>query len=270
MLGVSFGDVAYGKIKVDFARDVSALSELAKPNLLTVLQERGLMIDDLNSWTAKAQGKLVTLEGELSESGLRLVSSLISPPTPALGGAEKEPSAEAAADATAKATQAHFRAVNELLEDLRGKRGQAKTVGQIGVWFDNYARRVDRLPMVNVDKEMLDYSRYVSQQLRNSAMAIKGIGIRSGVRQAQETTQGVSTPYASGGGYDNYRYGRYGWYAGVESRGMNRYEQAQTGARIRMEERGTGAAQARSIMQDIENVTAQVRRTMTEKYNLEF
>ena len=41
-------------------------------------------------------------------------------------------------------------------------------------------------------------------------------------------------------------------------------------ATIRVQEKAKGTSAARAIMKDLENVTAEVRRAMTQKYNVEF
>ena len=86
----------------------------------------------------------------------------------------------------------------------------------MGVWFQNYANKVDRLPILNVDTDMLQYGQYVAQQLRNASMAIKGYGINKRVAEVNADQsaapfggvlgQSANDYYASGasGGY----YGR--------------------------------------------------------------
>ena len=80
-------------------------------------------------------------------------------------------------------TQQYYKSVDHLLADLKSRKGEERTIGQIGVWFQSYANRVDRLPILNVDEEMLQYGQYVAQQLRNASMAIKGFGINKRVAE---------------------------------------------------------------------------------------
>ena len=103
-------------------------------------------------------------------------------------------------DPAAVASEKYFSSVNQYFEDLRDKEPQR--IAQYGVWFDKYARKIDQLPMVNVDSEMLTYGAYVAQQLRNAATAIQGIGIRSRVRQVDAADAGGVTPGYYGGNYN--------------------------------------------------------------------
>ena len=50
--------------------------------LLHALAKRGAMIDELQNWTPKVDGQQVTLEGDLTASGMKRIFSLFDrPPT---------------------------------------------------------------------------------------------------------------------------------------------------------------------------------------------
>jgi hypothetical protein len=46
-------------------------------------------------------------------------------------------------------------------------------MGQIGIWFRNFARRIDQLPMVNVHPELLDWGGFVADSLRQGQLAVQ-------------------------------------------------------------------------------------------------
>ncbi len=280
MLGITFSEVPFGSIKVDFGEDATLLKTAAQPLLLQALANHGAMIDDFNSWTVKTEGTQIRLSGKFSATGLRQVFSLFDPPTASsLPTEEKagDPSQQQQEDPPVVATQKYFAAVNEYIRDLRNKEPQR--IAQYGIWFDKYARKIDQLPMVNVDDEMLDYGAYVSQQFRNAGTAIQGIGARSRVRQVEN----VNSASYWGGNYDGagYYYGGYyyngGWggayarnaYANAAQQAGNR-QQFRVRTQIKTEERVAGANAARAIVKDIDQATAHVRREMTKKYNAEF
>ena len=82
---------------------------------------------------------------------------------------------------------------------VRQRKGiDVKTLGQLAMWIDQYARKIDRLPLVNVDKDMQDYSAEIAGLLRKMSAGYKGYGIRSGAREAQ---------YHSGTSSGDYGYG---------------------------------------------------------------
>ncbi len=269
-LGVVIGEKPFGKLKIDFAEDVTPIAGFVKPMLLEVLANQGALIDDFNDWKVVAKGRQVSIEGNLSATGMRQIFSVVDAPSNSMAADD------AVADATAErspgdtggiaeASQQHFHAVTQLLGDLR--RRDSSSIGQIGLFFTTYARKVDRLPILNVDEDLLAYSAWISQQLRGAAEAIQGIGIRSGERSAQ---------VYGGRGFDSggFRYGRFGAFGGGTAGyrvGVNTTSAVQAERRaIRAQEKAVGATDARAIMKDVEGATAEIRRTMTQRYQIEF
>jgi hypothetical protein len=303
MLGITFGKQPYGKIKIDFGQDVTALSDIAKPLVLDALANHGALIDEMSQWQLEMKGTSIYLGGNLGESGLMRISSLINLPThalhaPATGGGT--PSA-AGADTTAQAqaapnqeqvvqekTQQYFKSVEGLLRDLRSQKGEARTIGQIGVWFGTYANRVDRLPILNIDQQMLQYGQYVAQQLRNCSMAIKGYGINK--RVAEVNADNNAAPFGGVLGdsasdyYANGAYGRplgygaaYGWASRQGAAGtaywagrseMRQAMAARTAADVQL--KAGAAGQVQQIMEQLSEAHEKIRVMMTEKYKVEF
>jgi hypothetical protein len=85
---------------------------------------------------------------------------------------------------------------------LRDKEPQR--IAQYGVWFDKYARKIDELPIVNVD----------------------------------------------------------------DQEGLHQQQQART--QVKVQEKAAGTSAARAIVKDLEAATAQVRRDMAQKYQIDF
>jgi hypothetical protein len=278
VLGVTFTDQVSGKILVDFGRDATLLTPIAKPMLLHILGERGAMIDEFANWDVSVTGTRITLEGKLTDSGLTRLSSMVELPTQTLTQ-EKKPqttaqaspgdSSSAALDA-AQATQQYFKSVNHLLSDLKVQKKEARTMGQIGQWYDNYAHKIDQLPLLHVDDDMLKYGDFVASQLRDASMAIKGVGIRTRVGEVNAVASGVTNSYYGGGGFGNYGYAGYGYFGGSWTRGMTRNEQASARTQVRANETATGAASVQQILEQIEDASAKIRKAMTQKYQVEF
>ncbi len=272
MLGITLQDKRFGRIKVDFEQDVSSLNEIAKPMLLEVLRNQGAMIDEFETWTGGARGKEITLSGFLNESGARRIMSLLDTP-PALQpppSATESPAEEPAAgedSLVALSTQEYFQNVQRLLDDLRGRRRSTEFVtwGQVATWFDRYARKIERMPIANVDPEMLDWGAWVASSLRDAEAAMKGIGVRSGIRQSNlgNSTSSYSTGYLAG----VTRWGATGTYSTWtgETRDDLRLK-SQARARVRTQESIRGNTNANLIMQGLQNSMLDIRRRMTEKF----
>lgn len=274
-LGITFADQPYGKIKVDFTADANLLGSVAQPLFLEVLGKHGAMIDDLKQWKGQVTGKQATLAGYFTDDGMRRVLSLIDEPaTTAVADTDAAVQSASDADPTVVASQKYFKSVDSVLNDLRHHESP-KTIYQYGAWFDKYARRIDRLPMVNVDKEMIQYGTYVGQQLRNASAAIKGIGYRTRVGEVQAANSSGPGYYGNNyydGGYNyngyyyrggNGRAGAYNFQAGLQAE-----QKART--QVHSQARVSGAAAVRAIMQDIQNAERTVRVQMTEKYKVDF
>ena len=260
VLGIRMGKEAHSKLRIDFSGDPSILGDAAKPLMLELAAKIGAKISDLGDWKATIEKQRVSLEGTLSPAGLRRVTSLIEPPSSDVAAAEKskedestdssKPATKNKADSaasgseTALASQRYFRSIQTLLDDLNADVKSAVTIGQAGVWMQKYANRIDRLPSLNVDRDALNYGAYVSQELRAASAAVKGIGITSGAKR--------SAVYDSGNAY----YDRF--YSDAARRQVN------------AEARATGATSAVDIINEIAKASGNVRRTLSQRYMLDF
>ncbi len=98
------------------------------------------------------------------------------------------------------------------------------------------------------------------------------MGIQSNVRESQIISS------SAGYGYAGYRYGRYGTYGGygggavvpvydprAEARGIQAERRV-----VRAEEKGEAATDIQALRAQIVAATADIRRKMTQKYQVEF
>ena len=260
VLEVAFTDGSFGRVMVHFSRDASVLAPFAKPMLLEVLGNMGAMIDDIAEWEVKTEPMRFTFSGPLSESGRRRVLSLIDHPTEALiaAGADSRSAPPPESSKAAYATQQYFKSITKIRDDLREKGKDSKTFGQHAMWLDNWARKIDRLPIMDVDPDMLAYGSYVTSRMRDASASLKGIGIRSAARSAQ-----VPTTYSTGV-QTNYSYGWGGWSS------YSYYNNGSERRAIRQEEKAAGATSALGIQAEVEQETAKIRQAMTQKYKINF
>jgi hypothetical protein len=262
VLEVAVTDGAFGRLMVHFDEDASALIPVAKPLLMEVLGNQGATIDDIDTWEVTTEPKRFVFHGPLSQEGRRRVFSLIDNPAVALVA----PAGDGAAapnnpqlSKEAQASQEYFATISKIRDDLREKSKDVKTFGQHALWLDNWARRIDRLPILNVDPELLAYGRYLTARMRDASASLKGIGINSAAREAQVYQQYSTSSY----GYGGYYGGGYGYSAQWNNvEGQRRAIGAQ--------ERGKGATQAQQIAAEIENETVKIRQAMTQKYQINF
>jgi hypothetical protein len=262
VLEVAVTDGAFGRLMVHFDEDASVLIPVAKPLLMEVLGNQGATIDDIESWEVTTEPKRFVFHGTLSQEGRRRVFSLIDNPAVALvapaGEGQAAPN-NPQLSKEAQASQEYFATISKIRDDLRDKAKDVKTFGQHALWLDNWARRIDRLPILNVDPELLAYGRYLTARMRDASASLKGIGINSAARQAQVYQQ-YSTSSSGYGGYYGGGYNYSAQWNNVD--GQRRAIGAQ--------ERGKGATQAQQIAAEIENETVKIRQAMTQKYQINF
>jgi len=280
MIGITVGERPFGSIRVDFKGSAAALDGLGKPMILQALTNQGAMIEDVREWEASTKDNTLKLSGPLSTSGLRRILSVLELP-PALGRALQDAEQDLADNPeslTRIATQQFYTAVTGLLDDLKAQRRRQDmaTPGSVAMWYEKYAKKIDNLPILNVDEEMLMYGRDVSQLLRGGGSSLKAVGMRSATRQGENQPSGGAAVYSS---YNSYypsgSYSDYGPVGGYRSGyAVDLYagarQKGRSDAIIRQQERTRGAASAQQMWQQIDTQSADIRRAMTQKYEVEF
>jgi hypothetical protein len=238
------------------------------------------MIQEFVQWEATVQGKEITLGGPLLHSGRQRIFSLLDAPPelrtppPASPGETQQTEQKM----LALASQQYFKSVKNMLDDLGGKRQSEEFVtwGQVAVWFQKYAARIDQLPVLHVDPDLINWGSHVSDQLRQAQSAMQGIGTQTAYRMA--TTPNVqaynvrSTTVAGAGvgPYGGYRAGAATAYQYAYNPKLSMALQGQQDAQIRTEERISGNTSANLIMQGLQAETGEIRKRMTQKYQVEF
>ncbi len=277
-LGVTFGEAVRGSIRVDFSQSPDPLKEVGKGLLIETLEKHGSMIEDFRDWSPSVRENTLLLSGQLSAEGLRRLLSVLELPASLAEAVDrvKLSQDDSPESLTRAASQQYYRSLVVLLDDLRtkGKRDGVKTFGQAAIWYGKYARKIDDLPLLNVDPVLVDFGRQTSDRLRDAEMAMKGVGMRTSVR-----TSGNNAGYVDGdygyGGYRSY-YGGYG--TPYSSNVTTNFNVARSAVRaeqqadnvVRTQERVSGAAAVQQIWAEIDRASAEIRRDLTAKYQVEF
>lgn len=264
VLSVQVTDKREGSIEFQFGKSTTLMNAVALPLFEEMLSHLNIGLSDLGRWTASASGTSFVVKGEFSEEDLRKVVSLFAASSVTRDVDESEaastgsPGAPDPATATIEASRKYFRSVKGLIEELRKTLDKSRD-NQV-VWMERYARKIDDLPMKNVDKDLLTFGANVSSSFRYQAQAGRMGAVRTGVREAQP----VYRSYSYGAG----AVGPYGTYGGYSYSGTVKVEPERF--QIRTEERA-GFSQVRiSEMKQIEGGMVQIRRALTERYNTEF
>jgi hypothetical protein len=267
-LGIRLADRPFGKLTVDFRTNPITMTAIAKPLIVQALADGGMKIDDLDDWKVEMGPTTISLSGYLTTSGLRRAMAIIETPTSSESVADKSPpqtSPEASLSVQAKASLDHYRAVVDMFDDLKKDMGSVANLASTQTYFDKYAKRIERLPILNVDPEVLSYSAFVASSLRAASGAVRNMGIQSGVRQAEIVSSGA-------GGASYGRYGMYGGYAAVNSYDRTSDARAAESQRrvVRAEEKADMATNVQQLRAGVVSATTDIRRKMTQKYQVEF
>ncbi len=261
-LRVAIGKKAQAQLRIDFGSDIAILEPIAKELVLSVLGDLGANVSDLESWKVTLKPQAIHMEGPLSQDGLRRIFSVVELPTTKFStlkdtDGEGQSPGETPESMIREASLTYYRSIDVLLKDLRRDlRGQKASAAIM----ERYARKIDRMPILSVDPELLDYGSKVANTLRTMALTKRQGGVQ----------YGVNTAGMGGGGYANYATG-YG-YLGNEVGDLYSGARASAADRASMKAEALADANYARVegFKGIEDATAEIRRKMTEKYQVEF
>lgn len=255
-----------GELAVDFNDSPAVLGKDGKAMLLGVMERAGVSIASLYDWKASYESTRLVLRGDLTISDLRKILSLLEMPATGMHGGDGELADKDDTATIRRASKVYFSSVSTLIDDLEDdfRRSAEARRYSTSRYFERYAKRIEQLPILNVDTELIDYGLQVSEAFRGASVAQAGINIKTGVRSVGEQSGG-----GYGYGYD--RYGnRYGTGGGLSPGWQATKDTAQRQRVARYE--GNAAAQGNRLTtwKSVVDATAEMRVAMTRKYGVEF
>ena len=273
-LGISIGKEATGKLRVEFGKSTAMLGKAGKPLILEVLSNNDASIDEFADWKVTVSGNSISMQGKLTISGLRRVASLIELPSPDRAtidpNPEKVPGKTDAAylkQVTLENSKRYFASIESMIRGLRRPKGNSTS--STGLWMEKYARRVERLPVLHVDKDLLDYSSEVSVRLREAADAYRMVAVYA--KQQKVRGEKGYVPYTVRHPI-GYSY-TWGWTTS-NSTGWRRYDTTPAARRQNSatwrREKAKAVERRLELMKEIEQMTVDMRRKLTERYKTEF
>jgi hypothetical protein len=252
-LRLAIDDDCQGQLQVDFDADVAPLGDLAKPLVLGALENLGLATDELATWKVSLAEKSIRMNGPLSADGQRRVFSVIELPAPKLDATDAATAAGDPAAANDSETRerslAYFKSTEVLTADLRKGLKDTKATS---AWLERYAKRVDDLPVLHVDEQLLDYGDKLAETFRVMSLSKRQAGIRAGVR----ATEGSYAGFYDYNGYYNF--------------GSTAYSSAADRRQAEKEEMSVASDTRVQGWKLIDDATADIRRSLTKKYGVEF
>jgi hypothetical protein len=272
-LTISLTDQITAELRVDFDRPAAPLTGVAKPLFLAALERMGVHDPEMDAWTETVSGTTVVLGGKIS---LGATESVLSPfLRPSAGSASPDDSSAPGADLKAQASLEYFQGVNKKIREVRESKNP--TFPKLAFTFNNAARRIDDLRILNVDDELLAWGAALTTSFRTMGIVAQAAAGQIDLLEANKAMMSVSTP--------NYYYGSaYGaahGYWGGAAYGINYAVPDGTVSNTVVSNYGQIAnLQTMTNQQEheyrmntwknIEAATIQVRRNMVKKYSIEF
>jgi hypothetical protein len=260
MLQISVGESITARASVEFEKDAALLKDSAKPVMLAVLKKVGLRTDDVQDWKATVEGKNVTMQGNLSAAGLRELLGMVQSPIPAIttktaAAAPGGTAANAAPADPAEASRRYYKAVAASLTNLR----EGTSVQATATSTRNAAKRIDQLPILNVDPALVQWGGMVSTRLKQ-AVSVLSVG----QNQINSRVAGVKDPEYTTYSYDRDGYATSSTGSVVTENSRNERRQAAS------QQKAETYQQALVILNDIAETAPKIRAEMVAKFNVEF
>jgi len=196
-------DKIAAELRFDFATEVGQYAETFRQVFTEFMAERGVPIIELADATPIREGKTFRLRMTLSDESLGGLMSTL--PFPNSSGAspasaQKVPAVNGVNNAVnpVKAGQApvdlistanYYRAVMQLLDELENLNSRATDYIKAAVWNDNYATKIENLPVNGVDHDLVQFASGAANNLRVLASSLRGVPTKVGALNAAVTSQ---------------------------------------------------------------------------------
>ena len=163
-----------GNLRIDFDREVDYTTPVARTLILDLLEDFGAELPEMKTWTSELRQEDGRRDERPPVGGRRCARSSAwptcpasRPAVPATTAAHRrqgrdeggEPSRRSPTSRTQPdnvgTSQAYFRSVAAMIEGL--KKTDRPTYRSTKLWYDRYAKQIEELPILGVDKELLDW-----------------------------------------------------------------------------------------------------------------
>ncbi|MEZ6086486.1 MAG: hypothetical protein R3C05_00315 [Pirellulaceae bacterium] len=236
-------------VKFQFAKSPASLVRIAPELLAEILERNGLAAPEIKTWDVSVEATSLSLQGPITQTTLSGLLSIFSMQSQAERAARLASGDQDSREKQiAYQSKHYFDEVNAIIERTRDHK--SKTSGAMASWNDKRARQIDELGTLNVDPEMVNYGSNVADLLSGNALTVRQTNIDAGKEKARE-----SLDYG-------YYYDGYGYYNNNDSVDYQRV----TGAFAR----GNSYGDYRKTLSEIDRLTSDMRREMTNKYQIQF
>ncbi len=228
-------------ISLDFGVSPSSLLPFASKFFVEVLDRNDSSIPEASSWSPKLEGNSISFRGTITAKTIDDLVGIFTLQRQTSNNPILNDSAVPITNsesAILNSSIAYFGKTTDIIKRVRDY--SADSTGDRAQWNGKMARRLDELPTLNVDPELVDFTVKVSQGLRGNMVAIQQTNIAYG---ASATVNAGSYGYYNNGN-EPYKYN-----AVARAKGNSAY---------------------RELIANIEQMEADMRRKMTDKFKVQF
>ena len=266
--GITFSVTAkntfFGELRLEFESAPTLLRHAGRDIIVEACSRRGVLFAEMREWNASVEGKSFVLNGPFDAISVVNLLAFFKgiPANSDYQSSEKSSqssanSSEGTAE-TVKASKRYFSNVQRVLKESRNTKGLS--VAQRGAFNDRLSHKIDDFPILNVDPDLLSYGQQVAELIRGAAYTIRSANVGAG---GQKATQATSTSFqGSGWRGGSFWGGQYGSYSFNDNTAYN--ESLSQAAHAE------GMQAHLTNMQQVDTLTQQIRREMTERYKTEF
>jgi len=245
-------------ISMDFGSSPVYFLPAAKDFFVEMMSRNSSTVLEASKWVASMDGNTIAFRGTVSVETIDQLLGVYTIQRQAanIATAGLEPLEDTTSESVKlEATKNYFAKSTNLINRVQDY--SAKNTGERAQWNGHMARRIDELPTLNVDPDLVNFGVKVAEGLRGNMVALQETNIKVGAAAAVDGAGGPQVGYSSG--YNGY--GGYGGYYYNDSNSPYKYNavaQAQ------------GNYSYKELIAAIDTLEAEVRRKMTDKYKVQF
>jgi hypothetical protein len=268
-LDVYVTDQTMATLTLDFASPVGSDAPLMRAILLEALGDLGVALDSFDHAQPQVDGSSLRLAAQFTDEDLRRVMTLVltphpvaAPPAAAAPPPPNEvPASRGSPRVVGDNNVRYFRAVDQILRDLTKVNRNAKDYAKTATWHDNFASKIEQLPSLAVDPDLVRYGDSIAAKLRSLAASLRGVSVQVNTLNSAIVYNTKYDPGWEQVGWWSYGYKPPSW--SVETNlGQVRQNQAEAIA--------AGAQDRETIWQMINDERARTLTSMTERYGPSF
>jgi hypothetical protein len=261
-LTVKADDDLQGELRLEFGAPPNAMASFGLALTVEALEGAGLALDDLEKWNQSVDGNAMVMRGKFTEKGLR---ALLVPLTPTVLSSQASLADKVgSADPKAQIAKRYFDSVTNMLDELQEGKNN-KSLNRIWYLYKEYSRKIDEIPILDVDPELLQWGASISSTVREMANQAHLNG-RTNTALSANIVEGVaSVPNAR-----QYYGGGYGWGYQYSAPGLEWQSNRQQMNNLMAMGNLSESARRQETWKNINAATFKMRQAMVAKYKIEF